>query len=272
MNKLISTTLLALSLSTPMMAGCANKGGGGGGGARPPLETDDQKTLYALGLSIGRSLSVFNLTPQELSYVEEGLSDMTQGQKPQVPLETWGPKIGELARKRANAGAEKEKDKSKAFIDQAAKEPGAEKTASGMVFKSEKEGTGESPKPTDRVKVNYEGKLTDGTIFDSSYKRNQPAEFPLGGVIPCWTEGLQKMKVGGKAKLVCPSSIAYGDQGRPPQIPGGATLVFEVELLSIDHNAQPSMPQMPMNPHGSMPGLGGHALTPPHPVSPSPTH
>ena len=86
---------------------------------------------------------------------------------------------------------------------------------------------------SDQVKVHYTGTLTDGTVFDSSVKRNEPATFPLNGVIKCWTEGVQKMKVGEKAKLTCPSDVAYGDNGRPPTIPGGATLIFEVELLEI---------------------------------------
>ena len=94
-------------------------------------------------------------------------------------------------------------------------------------------GNGPSPTTTDKVKVNYEGRLTNGTVFDSSYKRGQPAEFGLNQVIKCWTEGVQKMKVGEKARLVCPSDIAYGDHGHPPTIPGGATLVFDVELLGI---------------------------------------
>ena len=94
-------------------------------------------------------------------------------------------------------------------------------------------GTGDSPKATDKVKVNYRGTLINGTEFDSSYKRNAPAEFPLNGVIPCWTEGVQRMKVGGKSRLVCPSEIAYGDAGRP-SIPPGATLIFEIELLAIN--------------------------------------
>jgi FKBP-type peptidyl-prolyl cis-trans isomerase FkpA len=85
------------------------------------------------------------------------------------------------------------------------------------------------------VTVNYRGTLIDGTEFDSSYKRNEPATFPLNGVIACWTEGVQKMKVGGKSKLVCPASIAYGEQGSPPDIPPGATLAFEIELLGIQH-------------------------------------
>ena len=99
-----------------------------------------------------------------------------------------------------------------------------------MLFRSA--GTGESPKASDTVKVHYRGTLIDGTEFDSSYARNEPAEFQLQGVIPCWTEGLQKMKVGGKGRLVCPSDLAYGDNGNQA-IPGGAALVFDVELLEI---------------------------------------
>ncbi len=125
-------------------------------------------------------------------------------------------------------------DNAQAFLDKAAAEPGAVKTSSGLIYTELRPGTGASPKASDTVKVNYRGTLTDGSEFDSSYKRNEPTEFPLDGVIPCWTEGVQRMKVGGKSRLVCPSSIAYGDGGRPPVIPGGATLVFEIELLSVN--------------------------------------
>jgi FKBP-type peptidyl-prolyl cis-trans isomerase FkpA len=120
-----------------------------------------------------------------------------------------------------------------AYLDKAASEPGAVKTASGLVYRELRTGTGASPAASDTVKVNYRGTLVDGTEFDSSYKRNEPISFPLSGVIPCWTEGVQKMKVGGRSQLVCPSGIAYGERGSPPVIPGGATLIFEVELLGI---------------------------------------
>jgi FKBP-type peptidyl-prolyl cis-trans isomerase FkpA len=115
----------------------------------------------------------------------------------------------------------------------AAKEPGAVVTASGLVYRSLKDGAGASPAATDKVKVHYRGTFPDGKEFDSSYSRNQPAEFPLNRVIKCWTEGVQKMKVGGKAKLTCPASIAYGERGAGGTIPPNATLLFEVELLGI---------------------------------------
>ena len=115
----------------------------------------------------------------------------------------------------------------------AAEEPGAVVTSTGLVYRSLTEGKGASPAAADRVKVHYKGTLPDGTEFDSSYARNAPAEFPLNRVIPCWTEGVQKMKVGGKAKLTCPPGIAYGSRGAGGVIPPNATLHFEVELLGI---------------------------------------
>jgi FKBP-type peptidyl-prolyl cis-trans isomerase FkpA len=114
----------------------------------------------------------------------------------------------------------------------AAQSPAAVTTDSGLVYRSLKEGTGASPAASDRVRVHYRGTFPDGREFDSSYKRGRPAEFPLDGVIRCWTEGLQRMKVGGKAQLVCPPAIAYGERGGGP-IPPNSTLHFEVELLGI---------------------------------------
>ncbi len=118
-------------------------------------------------------------------------------------------------------------------IDKAAKEKGAVKTASGMVYRSIKDGSGISPKASNTVEVNYRGTLPDGKEFDSSYKRKQSIKFPLTGVIPCWTEGVQLMKTGGKAQLVCPPELAYGARGAGRDVPPNATLIFEVELLAI---------------------------------------
>jgi len=233
MRTAISVTLAALLC--PALA-CAQE-----------LKTDDEKTLYAVGMIIAeRQLTPFALTRAELEIVKRGLSDGVLGNKAQVDLATYGPKIGDFIKARApmkakadEAKAKVDKEKGQAFVDKAAKEAGAQKLPSGLVFKDLKAGDGASPKATDTVKVHYRGTLIDGTEFDSSYKRNSPAEFPLNGVIACWTEGVQKMKTNGKARLVCPSTIAYGDSGHPPTIPGGATLVFEIELLEVKGAAAP---------------------------------
>ena len=197
------------------------------------LKDEDSKTYYAIGLALARSVEPFHLDAKQLELVKRGLTDATTGKKTAVELDAYQPKIQALAQKKMQEQADALQAKDKAFMEQVSKEKGAQKLASGLVFVPLKEGTGAQPKETDTVKVNYRGTLVDGKEFDSSYKRGEPAQFPLNGVIKCWTEGLQKMKVGGKAKLVCPSSIAYGDQGRPPVIPAKATLVFEVELLQI---------------------------------------
>ncbi len=115
-----------------------------------------------------------------------------------------------------------------------AKEKGAKVTKSGLVYLGLTEGKGDSPAPTDTVKVHYKGTFADGKEFDSSYKRNEPTSFPLNRVIPCWTEGVGMMKVGGKAKLTCPAAIAYGSRGAGGVIPPNTTLIFEVELLGIN--------------------------------------
>ena len=116
----------------------------------------------------------------------------------------------------------------------AAQSPAAPAAAPALTYKSLRDGKGESPTAADTVKVHYRGTLVDGTEFDSSYKRNAPATFPLGRVIPCWTQGVQKMKVGGKAELICPPELAYGDRGAGGVIPPRATLKFEIELLEIN--------------------------------------
>ena len=202
--------------------------------AAPELKTDEQKTLYALGLVMSQNLSSLRLTDAELDLVKAGLTDGVLNHQKKVDLETFGPKIQELAKARATAAAAEEKKSSQGFLEKAASAKGAIKTDSGLVYSEITPGTGEQPKATDKVKVHYEGKLIDGTVFDSSIQRGQPVTFALNQVIPCWTEGLQRMKVGGKSKLVCPSNIAYGDHGAPPKIKPGATLVFEVELLGIE--------------------------------------
>ena len=197
------------------------------------LTTEDDKTLYALGALISRNLAAFELSEKELDLVKLGLSDGVAKKTLQVDPEKYQAQVQTLHQTRLAAAGVKEAEAGKAFLDKAGTEPGAVKTASGLVIKEIMAGTGASPKATDQVKVHYHGTLTNGEVFDSSVKRGEPATFPLNGVIPCWTEGLQLMKVGGKSRLTCPANIAYGDRGSPPQIKPGATLIFDVELLDI---------------------------------------
>jgi FKBP-type peptidyl-prolyl cis-trans isomerase len=220
-------TILTLALAALLGAGTA----AAQGTPQPPPKPEAPKppanpdqALKNVGLAVAQSLSSFNFTPEELEKVIGGIREGVKkpGQFDQAAQQT----VNDFARfrfQKTSADA----------VAKAAKEPGAVKTASGAIVVTQKAGTGATPTATDKVKVHYTGKLLDGQVFDSSVKRGQPAEFPLNGVIKCWTEGLQKMKVGGKAKITCPPDIAYGERGSPPVIPANAVLTFEVELLEI---------------------------------------
>jgi FKBP-type peptidyl-prolyl cis-trans isomerase FkpA len=201
-------------------------------------KTEEQKTLYAIGLVLSRSLSIFNLSPDELEFVKEGMTDAVTGKKLVVNLDEYNGKVQEMARLRRKALGDKSAAAGNAYLEKVAAEKGSVKTSSGLVYLSLKEGTGANPGPQDMVTVSYSGTLPDGKVFDSSYKRGKPTEFRMDGVIKCWTEGLQMMKAGGKAKLVCPASLAYGDAGAGDAILPGATLVFEVDLLEVKPEAK----------------------------------
>ena len=204
-------------------------------------KTEEQKAFYAIGVSINKQLSVFNMSPEELKYVQQGMSDASAGKKLAVDPDASMRKIGELAKARMAIAAEKQKALAKPFLEKAAAEKGAQKTASGLIYTEIKAGTGTKPKATDIVKVHFTGTFADGKEFDSTIKRGQPIEITLNRICPCFTEGVGMMKVGGKAKLVCPSDLAFGDTGRPPIIPGGAALVFEVELLDVKAGGSPML-------------------------------
>jgi FKBP-type peptidyl-prolyl cis-trans isomerase len=202
-------------------------------GAQGMPAKEKEQTLYALGVAMSRSLAPFSLSAEEVDVVSRGIKDGVVGKAGDVDPKDFAKQFQALARERSAAVAADEKERARQFLAAAAQEEGAQRTPSGLIYQEIKAGTGASPKATDRVKVHYHGTLMDGTVFDSSVERKQPASFGLNQVIKCWTEGVQKMKVGGKSKLICPSELAYGDRGAPPKIKPGAALVFEVELLDI---------------------------------------
>ena len=230
-------SVYALLLAAAALSGACKKEGAPV--AAPPTAatamTEDEKTIYALGAMMGlRFAGPMHCSDKELELLVKGMRATARGGQPEFPVGDYAPKFDALAKSRAMVGAAGNKAQATAFRDAAAAEAGAVKLASGLVYKTITPGSGKSPKATDVVRVHYHGTLPDGKVFDSSVQRGQPAEFALNQVIPCWTEGVQRMKLGEKAKLVCPSESAYGDAGTPDgTIPAGATLVFEVELLEI---------------------------------------
>ncbi len=225
-------TTLHLILTASLIANfaCVDQGGNSKGASGTPSE--DDKIFYSIGMMAGMGISEFELTEEEFAWVARGVADAALGREALANPDDYMPQIQEIfsARKaRANAA---EAAASAEFLDREAAAEGAVRSDSGMIMQVLVEGDGAQPKPTDEVKVHYHGTLRDGTVFDSSVDRGTPAQFPLDRVIPCWTEAVTQMKVGGKSRIICPASIAYGSRGMGA-IPGDAALVFEVELLDI---------------------------------------
>lgn len=199
-----------------------------------PSPEELEKTLLALGASLGRDLRPLALSPEELAQVVRGLESAAGAAPPSTPeVSDLLERLKRLEVARRGRAQANERERGRAYAASAARAPGARVFTSGLVFIPVEEGSGATPLSVDTVRVHYRGRLIDGTEFDSSYGRGQPAEFRLSQVIACWTEGVQKLRPGGRAKLVCPPSIAYGDRGAPPKIPPGATLVFDVELKEV---------------------------------------
>lgn len=206
------------------------------------FKTEDDKILYSLGVAVGQQIAQFKLKPAEVKLVVLGFKDVASGVKPKVELNEYGPKLNPWLQARheeASKGAmAAEKKKAKSFVEKAVKEKGATVYPSGLIIIEKEAGTGEMPKSTDSIKAHYKGTTIDGAVFDSSYDRGAPTDFELNHVIKCWTEAFQKIKVGGKARLICPTEIAYGANPPPGAKFGpGATLIFDVELVAI--NKQP---------------------------------
>ena len=245
---------LALAAAQGSAAAAAASNAKSGANAPAPVSTaptsEDDKALYALGVLISRNLETFSLSNAELKVVEQGLTDGAN-HHPALDADTYNQQIQALQRTRIAAIDEKQKTAGQAFLDKAAAQPGAQKTATGLVYIPVSDGKGAIPERSDRVSVTYEGKLIDGTVFDSTAKHGgQPVQMNVSGIIACWTEALQLMKAGGKARVVCPSSLAYGDRGAPPTIMPGATLDFSIELLEV-------LPKQATPPPAASPGAPG---------------
>ena len=199
------------------------------------LETEKQKLSYIFGVQVGQGV-VAEGVDIEMDAFAAGIRDMLEGNKPQIDAQTAQTLAAMYQKQKQTEMAEKAEAKqqeSDAFLTKHAKEDGVKVTASGLQYKVLESGSGATPKETDQVIAHYKGTLLDGTVFDSSYERNEPASFPVAGVIRGWQEALQMMKEGDKWQVVIPSELAYGQRGMGKQIGPNETLIFDIELLSI---------------------------------------
>lgn len=225
--------LVAAVLGVALLAGQANAN------EKTALKTEKDKISYSIGLNIGGNLKKDSIDI-DVDAFSKGIKDAMSGSKPlmtekevQETMTAFQKTMMAKQAEKMKTIGDKNRKEGEAFLAENKKREGVKTTASGLQYKVIKEGTGKKPSATDTVTVNYRGTLIDGTEFDSSYKRNEPATFPVNQVIPGWTEALQLMKTGSKYQLFIPSNLAYGERGAGPQIGPNATLIFEVELISI---------------------------------------
>jgi FKBP-type peptidyl-prolyl cis-trans isomerase len=201
--------------------------------AQTTPQSDDEKAFYSIGAGMASQLEMLKpIADRELDLLIQGIRDGVGGAPLAVNANEGRNRVQALVKERQEKALAIEKEAATAFLATEAAREGARKTESGLIYSEIEAGEGASPGATDKVRVHYHGTLRDGTVFDSSVERGELAEFPLNRVIACWTEGVAMMKVGGKSRLVCPASIAYGDRSTG-RIPPGAALVFEVELIEI---------------------------------------
>lgn len=242
--KFIAIALLAVSQFVVAQKPTAKKKKGSV--AKPAVSTAKtpeskvDKLSYAIGINFAKQFQSQNIeiNPdmmfQAIKAVYSGGTPMMNEQQVMETLQNFEKEMQEKMQGESKKAAQGNKEKGKAWLAENKKRPGVVELPSGLQYEVIKEGTGESPKATSTVTTHYTGTLIDGTVFDSSVERGQPAQFPVNGVIKGWTEALQLMKPGSKLKLYIPSDLAYGDGGSPPKIGPGETLIFEVELISVD--------------------------------------
>ena len=226
MLKLVGTVLASLLLFSPLACSAKKKS--------VDVETlsEEQKVFYFLGTVLNQNLTVLDLSEEEFDLMLAGLQAAHKDEAPELEEATYGVKLRDLTGERVRRSQLAEAEEGKAFAADMAKTAGAVVTDSGLIYIESTAGTGVQPTGSSRVKAHYTGTLRDGTVFDSSVQRGQPLEIGLNQVIPCWTQGIAMMKEGGKATLVCPPDIAYGEAAQGA-IPPNSTLIFEVELLEV---------------------------------------
>ncbi len=191
------------------------------------------KLSYSWGLAMGQQLRGMGVKDLNFEDFANAVKCVFENKEPEVSLKEAQQVINGYLQELQEKATKVAKEAGTKFLEENAKNEGVKVTASGLQYTIEKEGTGASPKATDEVTVHYTGRLLDGTVFDSSVSRGEPATFPLNRVIPGWIEGLQLMKEGGKYMFFIPSELAYGAQGMPGAIPPHSTLIFEVELIKV---------------------------------------
>jgi FKBP-type peptidyl-prolyl cis-trans isomerase FklB len=221
--KLKTLALLPLLFSAPVLVSAAD------------IDTDKQKLSYIFGVQVGQGLKAEGVEI-EMDAFAAGIKDMMEGNKPQIDQATAQKLVQDYQQKKQSAMAEtaaKKQQEANDFLAENAKEDGVVVTATGLQYKIIEEGKGKSPTPEDKVVAHYTGKLLDGTVFDSSHDRGEPATFPVSGVIKGWQEALPMMKEGAKWQLVIPANLAYGDRGIGNVIGPNETLMFDIELVSI---------------------------------------
>lgn len=236
--------LTAVASAAVLLAACQGQQGNAESDSKASLDSDAARFSYSVGVDLGNSLQAVDESEVDLDALERGIREAYAGEDLAIDeaerTEIKNQVAQRLQQKQAEQQAQKgaeASEKGAAYQEENAQREGVEVTESGLQFEVLEEGEGASPSEDDTVTVHYKGELIDGTEFDSSYERGEPATFPLGNVIPGWTEALQKMQEGGKARLVIPPDLAYGEQGAGNRIGPNETLVFEVELIEVADEA-----------------------------------